>query len=197
MQAEGIRVDEIDLNLPGACYYLCWKPAEKARQTDRDNMRAVGRDMGWAVYATSAGDDAHRLLFGTVENNLDAGLARLMPAPVPHHLYLVHPETALQPAARYIRAQGRAPASLPNIHHGLFMGERMWAEQLLTLLINRSTASLSNAAAGRSLAEIAKAHADRRQAIAEAYRTAGFSLKDIAEHFDMHFSEVSAVINAL
>lgn len=197
MQAEGIRVDEIDLNLPGACYYLCWEPPGKPPQTDRDRMRAVGRDLGWAVYATGTHDDACRLLFGTVENNLDAGLARLLTTRVPHHLYLVHPETALQPAARYIRAQGRMPTSLPEIHHGLFMGERLWAERMLTLLINRSASSLSNAAASRSLADIAGAHADRRRGIAEAYKIGGFTLKDIAEHFDMHFSEVSAVINEL
>lgn len=196
MQAEGIRVDEIDLNLPGACYYLCWEPPGKPVQTYRDRMRAVGRDLGWAVYATGTHDDACRLLFGTVENNLDAGLARLLTTRVPHHLYLVHPETALQPAARYIRAQGRMPTSLPEIHHGLFMGERLWAERMLTLLINRSAASISSATR-HSLEEIAAAHSDRRQAIAAAYRTGGFSLKDIAEHFDMHFSEVSAVINTL
>lgn len=197
MRAEGIRVNEIDLNLPGACYYLCWEPGDENSRADRHKIHAVGRDMGWAVYATGACDDACRVLFGTVESNLDAGLARLLPGRVPHHLYLVQPETALQPAARYLRARGHTPTSLPNIHHGLFMGERVWAEGMLTLLINRSAAASSNTAAGRSLDEIAGAHADRRRAIAEAYRMGGFTLKDIAEHFDMHFSEVSAVINAL
>lgn len=197
MKAEGIRVDEIDLNLPGACYYLYWEPACESSRADRDTMRAVGRDMGWAVYATDARGDARRLLFGTVENNLDAGLARLLRGHTYHRLYLVHPETALQPVARYIRESGRADITLPEIHYGLFMGERFWAERMLTLLINRSAVSISNAAAGRSLAEIAGAHTDRRHAIVEAYRMGGFTLKDIAEHFDMHFSEVSAVINAL
>lgn len=197
MRAEGIRVDEIDLNLPGACYYLYWQPGIGVRQPGRDSMRAVGREMGWTVYATAVRGGTCHFLFGTVESNLDAGLARLLPIRVPHRLYLVHPESALQPTARYIRAPGGANVALPAIHHGLFMGERFWAERMLTLLINRSALSFSNAAAGRSLAEIAGAHTDRRHAIAEAYTMGGFTLKDIAEYFDMHFSEVSAVINAL
>jgi len=197
MQAEGIRVDEIDMSLPGACYYLYWEPGARAHPTRVESIRGIGRDMGWTVYAAAAGGGACRLLFGTVEANLDAGLARLLPGRLRHRLYLAQPDTALQPAARYIRSPRRPDAALPEIHYGLFMGGRSWAERMLNLLLERSAQSGLPEAAGRSLAEIAEAHGDRRRAIAEAYRSGGFNLKDIAEHFNMHFSEVSAVINAL
>jgi len=210
MEPEGIRVDEIDLNLPGACYYLYWEPcvarnAEEGRRGRRDAIRGIGRRLGWTVYATGVSPEACRMLFGTTTDNLDTGLAALVGSSARHVLYFVHPESALQPAARFIQERGRdgfarrdaggGGARLPDVHHGLFMGERPWAERMLATLVARSRQAAASTERRRSLAEIAGVTANRRDAIAEAFRAGGYTLKDIAEYFEMHFSEVSAVIN--
>lgn len=212
MAPEGITVTEIRLGLPNTHYYLDWEPAAPqgdpaARRALLKTVRETCRALDWRVFAAGTGAGRARLVFRTSADNLESGLAALLQSARDYHLHVVQPETALPFIARCVHEEkdtdpgvrgapcAGGPPQLPDVHYGLFMGERRWADGMLDLL----TRCALNAAAlphrSRSLAELAGSHASSRDAIADAYRSGRFSLKDIAEYFDMHFSEVSAVIN--
>lgn len=213
MSPDGIHLVEIKLNLPDTLYYLHWEPWTPRERLDEQrallhDARAAGRRMHWKILAAGVDSDAVRLLFETTVDNLDAGLAVLLESTRRHRLYLVQPETALSPAAAYIddhnaarlrttgASAGGGAAALPDVHYGLFMGERGWARRMVDLLTSRSTGSPDSPRRTPSLAEIRRRHDRSTDAIVDAYRSGRFSLKDIAGHFGMHFSEVSAVVNA-
>lgn len=217
MEAQGISVTEIRLGLPNTYYYLCWEPADPPRHPANQralsgSVRGTCRELGWKIYAAGSGGGAMRLVFRTSADNLETGLAALLREARRHHLYMVQPVAGLPFIARYVhelrdaerkpalRHGAGEPAELPDIHFGIFMGERSWAEQMLNLLIRCAPGAPgtdSRPHRALSLTDIDASHPSRRDAIAEAYRSGRFSLKDIAEHFDMHFSEVSAVINTV
>ena len=212
MEPQGISVTEIRLGLPNTCYYLEWKPAAPIRDAaDRRALlkavRARGRSLDWTIYAAGRQGTAARLVFRTSADNLDSGLAVLLGSARDYRLYMVEPAAALPLVACHVHEAKNAPratartagadtsTTLPDIHFGLFMGERSWAERMLDLLTRCAQDAAADPYRNKSLSELAETHANPREAIADAYRSGHFSLKDIAEHFGMHFSEVSAIIN--
>lgn len=214
MEPEGISVTEVRLGLPNTHYYLHWRPAvpplRPAQCRVRLNaVRAACQGLDWKIFAAGTDNGRLRLVFQTSLDNLESGLAVLLRDAQEHHVCMVQPVAALPFIARYVHesrdterqvrtARGDTdPAELPDIHYGLFMGERPWAEQMLELLTRCALEAASPPRCVQSLAEIAGSHASSRDAISEAFRSGRFSLKDIAEHFDMHFSEVSAIVNAI
>lgn len=206
MDATGIDVTEIRLGLPNTHYYLHWTPGAPAqRDAGRGALlhhaRGIARRMGWRVFAAGAGTDGARLVFRTSADNLESGLAALLRDAHDYHVYIVQPADALPLIAYHVHQSGPADLAeaserVPAVHFRLFMGERPWAERMLALLTRCAGGAASVPARPESLAELAGAHASTRDAIADAYRSGRYSLKDIADHFGMHFSEVSAVINA-
>lgn len=200
MKVEGIRVVEINLNRAGTVYCLCWTPPGAVNALERlhgirDAARCVVRRLGWHLRADGASAEVGevRLLFETAESNLDRGLPHLLRAGDHHRLCLVQPGRAMRQAAGYVKGERADP---PETHCGLFMGERSWAESMLETLSREAPAAVAHHRRAASLAEIAGRWPDTPRAVVEAYRCNAFSLKDIAEYFDMHFSEVSAIINA-
>jgi hypothetical protein len=209
MAPEGISVVEINLGLPNACYYLYWTSRELAEtQTDRRTLlnaiRAAAARLGWRIFALGCNTRVAHLLFQTVDGDVETGITSLLRNSDRHRLYLVQAETALTALAHHIHEQNDGgPYSdpgtekdLPGIHYGMFMGDHSWADDMLRVLTHRSAEAPSERDGGKALMEIDRANANRHDAIVEAYRSGNYSLKDIAEHFDMHFSEISAVINA-
>lgn len=213
MEPEGISVTEIRLGLPNTHYYLHWEPAvpplRPAECRARLNtVRAACRRLGWKIFAAGTEAGMVRLVFQTSMDNLESGLTGLLRDSREHQVYMVQPVAAMPFIARHVHetrdvdrrirtARGAAgPTQLPDIHYGLFMGERPWAEKMLDLLTRCAQNTASPPHRFQSLAEIAGSHASTRDAISEAFRSGRFSLKDIAEHFDMHFSEVSTIVNA-
>lgn len=214
MEAQGISVTEIRLGLPNTYYYLCWEPTDPPRHPADQralsgNVRGTCRELGWKIYAAGSGGGAMRLVFHTSADNLETGLAALLREARRHHIYMVQPVAGLPFIARYVhelRDAERKPAlrqgtgesaELPDIHFGIFMGERPWAERMLDLLTRCAQGTAAGPHRFPTLAELSGSHSSSRDAITEAYRSGRFSLKDIAEHFNMHFSEVSAIINAI
>lgn len=205
-EPEGISVVEISLCLPNTCYYLEWPPVAASDRGQRlDALRGICRRLGWRILAAGAGSGG-RLLF-TTGSDPHAGLPELLAGAGAHRLYLVQPETALPRLACHIHhcedvSRNRPPLAtaqdpgLPPIHYGLFMGERDWARRMLELLTSCAAEPAESACEGGSLSEVAEHCSSTREVVVQAYKSGRFSLKDIAEHFDMHFSEVSAVINA-
>lgn len=213
MEPEGISVTEIRLGLPNTHYYLHWQPAAPPlRPADcrarLNTVRTACRRLDWKIFAAGTDSGTLRLVFQTSIDNLESGLTELLRDAREHHICMVQPVSALPFIARHVHeskdterqvrtACGTADsAELPDIHYGLFMGERPWAEKMLDLLTRCALNAASLPHHSQSLAEIAGSHSSSRDAISEAFRSGRFSLKDIAEHFDMHFSEVSAIVNA-
>lgn len=212
MEAQGISVTEIRLGLPNTCYYLSWKAADTPRRPAHRraftaDVRGICRRLGWKIYASGDDGGTMRLVFETSTNNLETGLTALLRDARQHRIYMVQPVAALPLIARYVyesrdaqrqpgsRHASGGPAELPDIHFGLFMGERAWATRMLDLLTRCAMDDADLPHRFRTLAELSGSHTSPRDAITEAYRSGCFSLKDIAEHFDMHFSEVSEIIN--
>lgn len=209
MEAQGMSVAEIRLGRPRTHYYLRWEPAAPGRHcADRrarlDAVRATAGELGWHTHAASSDADSLRLVFRTTADNLEHGLATLLRDARDYRIYMVQPAAALSSVVRCVHATQEAgrssggrgePAPLPEIHYGLFMGERAWAARMLDLLIRRAADDANAPPCYESLLEIARVHDSHCDAIAEAYRCGRFSLKDIADYFGMHFSEVSAIVN--
>lgn len=207
MEAQGISVTEIRLGLPNTHYYLRWAPtAPPVNATERRahlaDVRAACRRLEWKVYAAAYRNDATHLVFQTAADNLDRGLDGLLRATRDHRLYILDPEHALPFIARHLHEPGPEPRgaadppALPDIHFGIFMGNRSWADRMLDLLTRCALDADHEPERVPPLSELAGSHANSREAITRAYRSGRFSLKDIADHFDLHFSEVSAIINA-
>jgi hypothetical protein len=212
MEAQGISVTEIRLGLPNTYYYLCWRPWQPperpaARRAMLGQVRDVCRNLGWKVYAARVGVDTACLVFQTTADNLEHGIARLLRGSGAHQLYMVDPVDALPFIARIVHESKDADRPCapwdasghtedwPDVHFGLFMGGYQWAARMLELLTRCATDEDPGTPCPATLSELARAHASRHDAIAEAYRSGRFSLKDIADHFEMHFSEISAIVN--
>lgn len=202
MTPEGIRVVEIDLNLPNAFYYLHCVPDPEHRDANRPRalLNAVRRhsgELGWRVWAGDAPPESGELhlLFETAVRNMDEGLARLLPVAGRHRVRLVQPGETLERIGAYIRRRGNG-IELPEIHYGLFVGDRSWADSMLDKLSRSEAATVPVNTGRQTLTEIARGCSCPRDAVAKAYRSRQFSLKDIAEYFGLHFSEVSEIINA-
>ncbi len=207
MEPQGISVTEIRLGLPNTHYYLRWAPTAPpvnatGRRAHLADVRAACRRLGWKIFAAAFRDDTTRLVFQTAADNLDRGLDGLLRSARDHRLYMLDPEHALPFIARHVHEPGTDPGGaadppeLPDIHFGIFMGDRGWAERMLDLLTRCALDANHETERVPSLSELAGSHASSREAITRAYRSGRFSLKDIADHFDLHFSEVSAIINA-
>lgn len=209
MEPQGIRVVEINLNLANAFYYLHWTPesVENVESLRRQLQVAhtTGRKFNWKTLAHHACVDTSEIhwLFKTTSDNLDRGLASFLEPATQHGPYLLQPSDTVRRVAQHIRRQsdnspgatGGANRELPEVHYGLFMGSRTWAENMLDTLSRDDPTPAPHLPHRHSLTEISKDCPTKHDAVAEAYRTREFSLKDIAEYFDMHFSEVSAIIN--
>lgn len=209
MTPDGIRVVEIDLALTGACYYLHWmfvgiEDSPTSRHTLLRTIHSTTDRLGWKVFAAGCNSCIVHLLFQTGEGDVNGGLVELLQNSRSHRLYLIQPETAFAPLVRHIQEQNDAgpyadpdrEKELPKIHYGMFIGDGDWAEETLALLTQRAMAPSTENGDHKALHEIARKNIHRHKAILEAYRSGHYNLKDIAEHFGMHFSEVSAVINA-
>jgi len=212
MEPEGISVIEITLNLPNTHYYLRWLPAPPpleaaTRRAVAGAARSTAARLGWRIFAAGCDASAARLVFRTTAGNLDRGLDALLAGARNHAIHLVQPAAALPLVAGHVHARtgpdhdaaeavhGAPERNLPEIHYGLFMGERPWADRMLELMSRCAAGGSAAPGTPASLGDFAGDHSSSRAAIAEAYSSGRFSLKAIAEHFDMHFSEVSAIIN--
>lgn len=202
MEPEGINVVEIDLNLPDTFYYLSWTPDGAGNPVCLEAVRSTGITLDWKIRACAreAITAKFHLLFNTTTGNLDRGLSLLLDRARRYRVHLVQPKAADRIAARIAEIQGSndhlsAGVELPEIHYNLFIGERQWADKVLFQLTRNAHGISDSATPRRSLMEICRGAATRYEAVSRAYRSGGFTLKDIAEHFDMHFSEVSTIVN--
>lgn len=209
MEVQGMSVAEIRLGRPRTHYYLRWEPTAPGphcadHRARLDAVRTAAGELEWHIHAAGGDAGSLRLVFRTTTDNLERGLAALLRDARDYRVYMVQPAAALSSVVRCVHAtqeagrtsgSGAGSAPLPEIHYGLFMGERAWAARTLDLLIRRAAVDANVPPRFESLSEVARMHDSHCDAIAEAYRCGRFSLKDIADYFGMHFSEVSAIVN--
>lgn len=174
MQPDGIRVVEINLNLPDAFYYLRWMPKDSsgggARRRALEAARAIGGELGWRIPAAgvrSRGGDVH-LLLRTAGDILDRGLSRLLQSAARHRIHLVQPGPTAKQVRRHILGPGAGATGLPEIHYGLFMGERNWAESVLHAL-SRQAATRPHGIGSSLFGGLTPGSAGGRDAAVDAY----------------------------
>jgi hypothetical protein len=111
--------------------------------------------------------------------------------------------TASEAIAAYRRfvAEGAGEFSpWGNLKHQVFLGSQTFVEAMRRNLPNDRDLSEIPRAQRRplpkGLAEYAKMHPRRDDAIAAAYAGGGYTMKAIGEHFGLHYSQVNRMVNA-
>jgi REP element-mobilizing transposase RayT len=149
----------------------------------RARMARSVRDWPWSSYRATTGE-----------------------VPVPQWLrrdglLLSFAETEEQAVARYRRfvAEGRnQPSPWERVRHQIFLGSETFAERLQRKLPRqRDLKEIPRAQrrpAAKSLARYARDFPGRDAAIAAAYASGGYTMKAIGDHFGLHYSQVSRII---
>ncbi len=96
-------------------------------------------------------------------------------------------------------AEGRGqPSPWEQLRHQIYLGSERFVEALQAdRLPDRDLSEIpagQKRPAPRSLAAYAARAASRDLAIAEAYASGGYSLKDIGAHFGLHYSRISRIV---
>jgi REP element-mobilizing transposase RayT len=112
-------------------------------------------------------------------------------------------ETETEAVARYTQfvAQGKGqPSPWEQLKHQVFLGSDAFVESMQRLIPgDRDLREVPQAKArgpAWPLAHYARSHPNRDSAIAAAYASGGYTLKDIGDYFGVHYSRVSRVVQA-
>lgn len=206
MLVEGLRVEEISINLAHANYYVTWNIELEnldvsTKSALQKSIRNCCLNFDWELHCASVQQNHIRLLLKTPKANLEQGLCRLMPTICHHRIYIVEPGSVLSDLKKYLFSDSldsnssweNNMACLPfELHFGFLIGSQDWASQTLETLSNPKSVSIDQ---DLSLKDIVIKEKNIHQAIVTAHETGKFKLKEIADYFDMHFSDVSAVVN--
>jgi putative transposase len=84
------------------------------------------------------------------------------------------------------------------------MSDRIWidafAESMQRMILGdrdlREVPQAKSRGPARSLAHYARSHPDRDTAIAAAYGSGGYTMKEIGDYFGLHYSRVSRTVHA-
>lgn len=98
-------------------------------------------------------------------------------------------------------AEGKnQPSPWESLRNQIFLGDEQFVEEMQKLLDEdrdlSEVPSVQRRSGARPLAYYAGKHRDRDEAIAEAYASGGYGLKEIGEHFGLHYSRVSRIVRA-
>jgi REP element-mobilizing transposase RayT len=90
------------------------------------------------------------------------------------------------------------PAPWEQLRHQVFLGSEAFVERVRRQLPSDRDLSDVPLAQRRSeakpLPEYASLHPDRNEAIAAAYASGGYTLKEIGEYFGLHYAQISRVV---
>ena len=109
----------------------------------------------------------------------------------------------VEAVARYkaFVAQGRnQPSPWESLRNQIYLGsERFVEEQQAKLDATRDLSEVplvQRRPVAKALAAYTKLHNDRDEAIAVAYASGGYSLKEIGAHFGLHYSRISRIVRS-
>jgi len=112
-------------------------------------------------------------------------------------------ETKPEAVAQYTQfvAQGKGqPSPWEQLRHQVFLGSDAFVESMQRRIPgDRDLREVPQAKArgpARPLAHYARSHPNRDSAIAAAYASGGYTLKDIGDYFGVHYSRVSRIVRA-
>lgn len=108
------------------------------------------------------------------------------------------PATARRRYAQFVAAGVGAPSVWRDLRQQIYLGsERFVSRQQARLERERDLTEIPRAqrrAPAKPLSAYAKSHADPHTAMAAAYRSGHYTLADIANYFDVHYSTVSRAV---
>ncbi|MCB1674661.1 MAG: transposase [Halioglobus sp.] len=149
----------------------------------RAGMVRTARDWPWSSYRATAGQEAIPA-FLTVEWLL-AGFGR-------------HKSKAIERYKHFVSQGREQPAPWQFLKNQVYLGSEQFAENMQSLIDGdkdlSEVPSSQHRPAPKSLDDYARQAADRNIGIVTAYRSGGYTLKDIGEYFGLHYSTVSGII---
>lgn len=149
----------------------------------RDNLVQSPKDWQWSSYRACCGmtDSPNWLkadrLLASFANNRDDAIERY----------------------RQFIEQGKdSPSPMRHLRNQIFLGDEKFVETMRKQLdLNQDLSEIPRSQWKRSaqpLEYFAARHGDRNEAIVAAYNSGGFSLKEIGNHFGLHYSSVSKIV---
>lgn len=98
-------------------------------------------------------------------------------------------------------AEGKnQPSPWESLRNQIFLGDDRFVEEMQGLVAEArdltEVPSTQRRPVAKPLAHYAGKHRDRDEAIVAAYASGGYGLKEIGEHFGLHYSRVSRIVRA-
>jgi putative transposase len=97
----------------------------------------------------------------------------------------------------FVAAGQSAANPLEDVRHQLFLGDDAFLARFQDAKAPPDLAEVSRAqrrSLAKPLAHYAQVHADRSRAMATAYLSGGYTMKDVAAHFGVHYMTVSRAV---
>lgn len=151
----------------------------------RAGMVRAARDWAWSSYRATAGDtEAPAWL--SVDWLLAAFGSRR--------------GAARQAYREFVRAGRGQPSPWGDLRQQIYLGDERFIEKMQARLNDEAPLddipATQRRAPAKPLEHYARAHRNRNEAISAAYLSGGYSMKAIGEHFGLHYSMVSRIVNA-
>lgn len=107
--------------------------------------------------------------------------------------------TAMVRYRRFVAEGKNQPSIWEQLRHQVYIGDEDYIKQIQTKITKEADLSEIPASQRRpmpkSLDYYAQKYNDRDQAMLAAYQSGGYSMKDLAKYFDLHYTSVSRIIN--
>lgn len=107
---------------------------------------------------------------------------------------------AMDAYRRFVSAGRHQPSPWPDLKQQLYLGDETFVDDMQSRMTADTSLdeipSLQRRSPPMPLEQYQRAHAHRDEAIVDAYRSGGYSMKVIGEHFGLHYSMVSRIVSA-
>ena len=107
---------------------------------------------------------------------------------------------ALEHYSRFVAEGNGQPSPWKHLRNQVFLGSEAFAETMLGRIPkDRDLRELPQARQrppAKSLADYVRENPERNDSIVAAYRSGGYTLRDIGDFFSLHYSRISKIIHA-
>lgn len=107
--------------------------------------------------------------------------------------------TAMDRYRKFVAEGKNQPSIWEQLRNQVYIGNEDYIKQIQTMITKKADLSEIPASQRRpmpkSLDFYAQKYNDRDQAMLAAYQSGGYSMKDLAKYFDLHYTSVSRIIN--
>jgi putative transposase len=98
----------------------------------------------------------------------------------------------------FVREGVGLPSIWPNLQNQIFLGTEKFINKQQKLIASRESLNevphLQKRILPKPLSYYDEKHKDQKRAITEAYLTGGYTLKELGEYFDKHYSTISRIV---